>query len=117
MAMRRDYWRDGVSRKQYMAFVLAVQRPCTKSTTFMYSEYKAHVLLTSAMVGAVEAAPKHSWKKRDSSAVMAAINTRKMTTGDLPLKAQELVEEWILKHSSELQKMWDNQEIHKLPPL
>ncbi len=45
------------------------------------------------------------------------INTRKMTTGDLPLKAQELVEEWILKHSSELQKMWDNQEIHKLPPL
>ena len=32
------------SRWQYMAFVLAVQSPCTRSTTFMYSQYKAHVL-------------------------------------------------------------------------
>ena len=31
-------------RRQYMAHVLAVQKPCTRSTKPMYSEYKAHVL-------------------------------------------------------------------------
>ena len=45
------------------------------------------------------------------------INTIEMINGDLPLKAQELVAEWILKHKDELQKMWDSQEIHKLSPL
>ena len=62
MALRKKIWsaplshfsfhallpreKSGVgSRRQYMAFVLAVQSPCTRSTTFMYSEYKAHVLL------------------------------------------------------------------------
>ena len=32
------------SRWQYMSHVLAVQSPCTRSTTFMYSQYKAQVL-------------------------------------------------------------------------
>ena len=40
-----------------------------------------------------------------------------MIEGDLPLKAQGLVKEWIKIHSSELQKMWDEQIISKLPPL
>ncbi len=40
-----------------------------------------------------------------------------MTDGDLPKKAQELVEEWLLLYSNELQKMWDTQKIDKLPPL
>lgn len=45
------------------------------------------------------------------------IKTKKMTDGDLPKKAQELVEEWLSQHSEALQKMWDTQEISKLPPL
>ena len=45
------------------------------------------------------------------------LSTKKMTDGDLPRKAQELVEEWLSQHSDELQKMWDSQEIGKLPPL
>lgn len=45
------------------------------------------------------------------------INLRKMTDGDLPKKAQELVEEWLALYSSKLQKMWDTQIIEKLPPL
>ena len=45
------------------------------------------------------------------------INTRKMTDGDLPKKAQELVEEWLSQHYAELQEMWDSQKIGKLPPL
>ena len=41
----------------------------------------------------------------------------KMTDGDLPKKAQELVEEWLNLYSDKLQKMWDSQKIEKLPPL
>lgn len=45
------------------------------------------------------------------------IRSRKMTDGDLPRKAQELVEEWLSIYWVELQKMWDDQCINKLPPL
>ena len=45
------------------------------------------------------------------------LKTHKMLNGDLPSKAQELVEEWLSIHSSELQEMWDCQDIKKLPPL
>ncbi len=45
------------------------------------------------------------------------LKTHKMLNGDLPSKAQELVEEWLSIHSSELQEMWDSQDIKKLPPL
>lgn len=45
------------------------------------------------------------------------IKTFEMVEGDLPGKAQELVTEWIKINHEELQKMWDNQSIQKLPPL
>ena len=45
------------------------------------------------------------------------IRTMEMIQGDLPAKAQELVREWLAGHQSELQEMWDRQEIKKLPPL
>ncbi len=45
------------------------------------------------------------------------IKTFEMLEGDLPKKAQELVKEWLSEHSDELQKMWNNQIITKLPPL
>ena len=45
------------------------------------------------------------------------IQTAVMIQGDLPAKAQELVREWLGSHREELQKMWDQQRIHKLPPL
>lgn len=40
-----------------------------------------------------------------------------MIDGDLPAKAQELVEEWMKIHKKELQQMWNNQDLKKLPPL
>lgn len=46
-----------------------------------------------------------------------SISTCKMVTGDLPPKAQSLVEEWISSHKAELQEMWDKQIIDRLPPL
>lgn len=45
------------------------------------------------------------------------IRTFEMIEGDLPKRAQDLVIEWLKDHSGELQKMWDEQQIYKLPPL
>lgn len=43
--------------------------------------------------------------------------TLKMTEGDLPKKAQELVVEWMQQHQLELLEMWKSQNLYKLPPL
>lgn len=45
------------------------------------------------------------------------ILTMEMIQGDLPKKAQELVREWLSLHQSELQEMWEKQQVGKLPPL
>lgn len=45
------------------------------------------------------------------------IKTFEMIEGDLPPKAQALVQEWLALHSEQLQAMWDSQIIEKLPPL
>ena len=45
------------------------------------------------------------------------IRTKEMLQGDLPVKAQELVREWLELHQCELQEMWEKQQIKKLPPL
>lgn len=45
------------------------------------------------------------------------IQTLEMTEGDLPIKAQRLVQEWLGLYKDRLQTMWDSQIIEKLPPL
>ena len=45
------------------------------------------------------------------------LRTMKMTEGDLPRRAQELVEEWLGINQDKLQAMWDSQKLEKLPPL
>ena len=45
------------------------------------------------------------------------IKTFEMIEGDLPPKAQKLVQEWLGLYSEQLQAMWDSQIIEKLPPL
>ena len=45
------------------------------------------------------------------------ILTGDMLVGDLPPKAQAMVKEWLSLHAAELQNMWENQQIKKLPPL
>ena len=45
------------------------------------------------------------------------LKTLEMTDGDLPLKAQALVKEWLQLNTDKLQKMWEEQKIEKLPPL
>lgn len=45
------------------------------------------------------------------------ISTMDMIEGDLPNKAIKLVQEWGKKYQKDLQMMWDNKQIKKLPPL
>lgn len=45
------------------------------------------------------------------------IKTFEMIDGDLPVRAQQLVEEWLTIHKTDLEKMWQEQVIVKLPPL
>lgn len=45
------------------------------------------------------------------------IETMEMEQGDLPIRAQELVKEWLKINGEKLQQMWDTQRISKLPPL
>ena len=46
-----------------------------------------------------------------------SIDTLEMIEGDLPVRAKRLVNEWAKVNQTELKKMWDTQEFHKLPPL
>ena len=45
------------------------------------------------------------------------LKTMKMTEGDLPTRAQQLVQEWMSAHQYRLLEMWDTQKLEKLPPL
>ena len=45
------------------------------------------------------------------------IITCEMIVGDLPKRAQDMVVAWLKLHQDELQQMWNNQQIKKLPPL
>jgi len=45
------------------------------------------------------------------------IKTFEMIRGDLPNKAQKLVIEWMEKYQTELNNMWETQNITSLPPL
>ena len=45
------------------------------------------------------------------------ISNMEMIEGDLPGKAVKLVQEWGRQYQNDLQLMWDNKQLKKLPPL
>lgn len=45
------------------------------------------------------------------------LRTMEMTEGDLPVKAQQLVKEWLKENQDKLIEMWNTQKLEKLPPL
>ena len=45
------------------------------------------------------------------------IKTFEMIEGDLPIKAQQLVKEWLGLHYEELVEMWNTQKMGKIQPL
>ncbi len=46
-----------------------------------------------------------------------SIETAEMIEGDLPARAKSLVSEWLKQYHDELLKMWNTQNIIKLPPI
>lgn len=45
------------------------------------------------------------------------IRTLNMIEGDLPKKAQGLIQEWGKIHKNDLMEIWTSQQFRKLPPL
>ncbi len=45
------------------------------------------------------------------------VHTHEMVQGDLPMKVQEMIQEWLGHYDKELIQMWNTQNIEKLPPL
>ena len=45
------------------------------------------------------------------------VHTNEMIEGDMPLRAQQMVKEWIAVNQKALLDMWHTQQIVKLPPL
>lgn len=45
------------------------------------------------------------------------LQTKEMLEGDLPKRAQDMIKEWLTIYQKELLKMWEEQNITKLPPL
>ncbi len=48
---------------------------------------------------------------------VVGIETQEMLEGDLPVRAQRLVEEWAATYAQELLDMWNRQEFRQLPGL
>lgn len=61
--------------------------------------------------------PSHIHALYDEYVGLFDLNTMEMTEGDLPMRAQKYVKEWLALNQEELQKMWESQKIEKLPPL
>lgn len=61
--------------------------------------------------------PAHIYALYNEFVGVFDIKTYEMTEGDMPLRAQQLVREWMTEHQEELLEMWNSQQIIKLPPL
>lgn len=61
--------------------------------------------------------PAHIHALYDEYVGIFDIKTFEMTEGDMPIRAQKMVKEWMQEHKAELQNMWNTQKIIKLPPL
>lgn len=45
------------------------------------------------------------------------IRTGEVLEGDLPVRAQKLVQEWLNIYREDILKIWETQEFKKIPPL
>ncbi len=61
--------------------------------------------------------PPHFHAIYGESLGLVAIETLEMVEGDLPPRAKKLVTEWAMMNQSELLRMWERQEFHRLPGL
>ena len=61
--------------------------------------------------------PPHIHAIYNDDAAAIDFMTGQILEGDLPLKAYNMVQEWIKLHQNELKEIWETQEFKKLPPL
>ena len=61
--------------------------------------------------------PPHFHVRYNEYRAVINIQTLNVMIGHLPAKVRGLVEEWAELHQSELMRMWDSKEFHKLTPL
>ncbi len=61
--------------------------------------------------------PAHIHALYDEYVGIFDLNTLEMTEGDMPVRAQKMIKEWLQIHKAELNTMWNTQLIVKLPPL
>lgn len=61
--------------------------------------------------------PPHIHVSYGEYAGLIDLRDGKMLEGDLPARAYRLVTEWFESHKKELNNMWNNQQLEKLPPL
>lgn len=74
-------------------------------------------LVVKMYFGASEHNPPHFHVSYGEYAGIFDIQTLQMMEGDLPAKAQALIQEWAGEHKDDLQKIWDKQEFIQIPPL
>lgn len=61
--------------------------------------------------------PPHIHAKYNDYEATFLISTGELEDGAFPVKAKQLVKEFILQHKTELFEMWNTQVFKKLPPL
>jgi len=61
--------------------------------------------------------PPHFHVKYNEHRASININTLNILSGKIPAKVRGLVEEWAELHQSELLRMWEFQDFHKVEPL
>jgi hypothetical protein len=61
--------------------------------------------------------PSHVYALYGEHIGISDLRTMEMTEGDLPVKAQQLVKEWLKENQEKLIEMWNTQKLEKLPPL
>ena len=74
-------------------------------------------LVIKMYFGASEHNPPHFHVVYGDYSGVFDLNSLKMTEGDLPSKAQSLVQEWANKHKDELMNVWTTQVFKSIPPL
>lgn len=61
--------------------------------------------------------PPHIHAITQDYAAPFLIATGELIEGEFPVKAQNLVKEFIMKYQKELEEMWETERYQKLPPL
>lgn len=90
---------------------------CVADSVFMPEICRFYGIIIKMFFKPKEHDPAHIHAIYNEYVGIFDIHTFQMTDGDLPLKAQNLVREWLETNYEKLLEMWNTQVITKLEPL